>query len=116
LEARLGAALSATMIADAAEDAELTTNGLAAVRPEAGAPNAWPDESAEVAMLSELNERGEKPALTATEPVEETDTSDLPPLDELVRRLSPEVRATLDDLFRVRFIAVRRVPQNVLHK
>ena len=113
---RLGAALSAITQADSADEAGLAANGLAALLPEAGAPNAWPDESAEVAMLSELNERGEKPASTATEPIEETDTSDLPPLDELVRRLSPEVRATLDDLFRVRFIAVRRVPQQTLQK
>jgi hypothetical protein len=113
---RLNAALSATTNADAAEDAEPATNGLAARLPEAGAPNAWPDEAAEVAMLSELREHGDKPALAATEPVEETGTRDLPPLDELVKRLPPEVRETLDALFRAKFTGVRRVPQKALKK
>jgi hypothetical protein len=82
-----------------------------------GAPNAWPDESAESAMLSELRERGEKPgALPASEPAEETDTKALPSLDELVKRLRPEVREALDDLFRAKFVRVARVPQKALTK
>lgn len=82
-----------------------------------GAPNAWPDESAESAMLSELRERGEKPAVVAaTEAVEEIDSKNLPPLNELVQRLSPAVRETLDDLFRARFVRVARVPQKALTK
>jgi hypothetical protein len=91
--------------------------GLATLPREEGAPNAWPDESAESAMVSELRERGEKPvAIAPTEAIEETDTKALPPLDELVKRLSPEVREALDDLFRARFVRVARVPQKALAK
>ncbi len=68
-------------------------------------------------MLSELRERGEKPvAAAATEAVEEIDSKNLPPLNELVQRLSPAVRETLDDLFRARFVRVARVPQKALTK
>ena len=82
-----------------------------------GAPNAWPDEAAESAMLSELRERGEPPVVAPlVEAVEEINTKGLPALDELVKRLSPEVRETLDDLFRARFVTVRRVPQKALTK
>jgi hypothetical protein len=82
-----------------------------------GAPNAWPDESAESAMLSELRERGEKTvALAATEAIEDVDPKNLPALSELVNRLSPEVRETLGDLFRARFVTVRRLPAKALTK
>ncbi|MBI4626045.1 MAG: hypothetical protein HY736_22840 [Verrucomicrobia bacterium] len=75
----------------------------------------WPDESAESAMMSELGSRGEtvRPA-AATEAIEETDTAPLPPLDQLVKRIPPAVRATLDELFRATFVTVRRVPKNAL--
>lgn len=76
--------------------------------------NAWPDAAAETAVLSELHDRGEVTAPAATEAVEETDTKNLPALEELVKRLSPEVRETLDDLFRARFTTVRRVPKRAL--
>ena len=79
-----------------------------------GAPNAWPDERAEAAMLSELGSRGELATPAATEAVEETETRNLPPLDELVKRIPPEVREALDDLFRAKFTTVRRMPQKAL--
>lgn len=77
--------------------------------------NVWPDESAEVAFLSEARERGEPvvPA-AAVEAVEEAETKALPSLDELVKRLPAEVRDTLEDLFRAKFITVRRVPKKAL--
>ena len=87
---------------------------VAAAALENGA-NVWPDEAAEGAFLSEARERGEPVAATAAaEVVEEVETKSLPPLDELVKRLSPEVRETLDDLFRAKFITVRRVPKKAL--
>jgi hypothetical protein len=80
-----------------------------------GAPNAWPDESAEAAMLSELRTRGEaaKPA-AAVEAIEETDPKNLPPVDSLVGRIPAGIRETLDDLFRARFVRVVRVPKTSL--
>lgn len=79
-----------------------------------GAPNAWPDESAEVAMMSELRTRGELATPAAAEAVEETDTKDLPSLDAVLQRIPPAVRETVDDLFRARFVRVVRVPKNAL--
>jgi hypothetical protein len=38
----------------------------------------------------------------------------LPPLDELVNRIDPSIRETLDELFRAKFTAVRRIPPGAL--
>jgi len=76
--------------------------------------NVWPDESAEVAFLGEARARGEPVVVAAVEAIEETDTKNLPPLDDLVKRLPPAVREALDDLFRAKFVAVRRVPRKAL--
>ena len=39
---------------------------------------------------------------------------ELPPVEELVKRLRPEVLATLDELFRARWTDVKRVQQGAL--
>ncbi len=70
-------------------------------------------------MLTELRARGESPstaarARTSAAVVEEIDAKNLPPLDDLVRQIPAEVREALDDLFRAKFIAVRRVPKQAL--
>lgn len=116
MEARLGAALQAggrQMIVEkppvAAEDA---SEAVAATTD--GPINAWPDESAESAMVSELRSRGEMATPAATEAVEEIETKALPPLDELVKRIPAEVRETMDDLFRAKFVRVVRVPKKAL--
>ena len=83
--------------------------------PESETINAWPDAAAEAAFLGEARERGEPVAAVTTGVVEEmADPKDLPSLDQLVKRLSPEVRVALDDLFRAKFTTVRRVPKKVL--
>jgi hypothetical protein len=74
----------------------------------------WPDEGAETAMISELRARGEMAVPAPTEAVEEIDPKDLPPLDALVKRIPPEVREALDDLFRAKFVRVARVPKRAL--
>jgi hypothetical protein len=76
----------------------------------------WPDESAEAAFLGEARERGESPAPVKVreETAEETDSKALPPLNELVDRIPAEVREVLDDLFRVKFTTVRRIPGKAL--
>jgi hypothetical protein len=81
---------------------------------EAGA--SWPDEAAESSFLSDARERGE-PVVVAkanVESAEETDAKPLPPLNELVERIPAEVREALDDLFRARFVTVKRVPKRAL--
>ena len=87
--------------------------------PEAAATAAsWPDETVESAFRAEALDRGEAVTLARVpvEANEETGTTPLPALDELVKRIPPHVRETLDDLFRARFVTVRRVPERVLKK
>ena len=116
MEARLGAAWRvegrATKVEGPAAPVEEAAETVAAAL-ENGA-NVWPGENAEAAFMADARERGEPVVAAAVEAIEETDTANLPPLDELVQRLPPEVRETLDDLFRAKFIAVRRVPKRVL--
>ena len=117
MESRLNVALRAggretiveKTLAVAVEDASEAV--AAAVE---GAPIAWPDESAESAMLGELKSRGEVVVPLATEAVEEIAPKNLPPLDELVKRIPPEVRDVVDDLFRAKFVRVVRVPKKAL--
>ena len=82
---------------------------------ETGTSN-WPDESAETAFRAESRERGEPdlPAGLIVEATEETDTKGLPALEDLVKRISPEARELLDELFRAKFTSVRRVPAKAL--
>lgn len=80
---------------------------------------AWPDESAEAQFLAEARERGEPvsaaPASAAEpEPAEPEPAGPAPELDELVARLPPAVRETLDELFRARFVRVTRLPRKTL--
>lgn len=80
--------------------------------------NVWPDEGAEAAFIAEARERGEKvtasPAARELAEEKDDDKKALPPLADLMNRLSPELRETLDELFRAKFTGVRRVPKKVL--
>ncbi len=83
----------------------------------------WPDEATEAAMLAEQRDRAEatgggEMAKPRKKPIDddepETMRGNLPPLDELVARVPAEVRATLEELFRAKFVRVARVPKAVL--
>lgn len=54
------------------------------------------------------------PQLTHEEraPVEES--GDLPPMDDLVKRIPAPAREALEELFRPRFVTVKRIPQSAL--
>ncbi len=55
-----------------------------------------------------------RPAARGDEDEEEGRSSvSLPELDELVARLPGEVRETLDELFRARFVSVKKLPKRV---
>jgi len=72
-------------------------------------PAPWPTEADEAAFRA-----GEQPAADPVAAVREERA--LPPLDELVARVPAEVRLALDNLFRAKFTAVRRVsPQQLKH-
>lgn len=74
------------------------------------------DEAAESEFRAEARTRGESvspPAQPVVE-IEDDDPKGLPPLDSLVQRIPAEVRETLDELFRARFVRVQRVPKRAL--
>jgi len=80
----------------------------------------WPDEAAESAMRAEVTERGEtlnsKAARELAEAAAEAaaEKKGLPSLDALVEKIPADVRDTLEDLFRVKFVKVARVPKKAL--
>ncbi|MDF3057342.1 MAG: hypothetical protein K0R17_1557 [Rariglobus sp.] len=80
----------------------------------------WPDEAQESGMRAEVAERGEtlssRAAREAADAAAEAaaEKKNLPSLDELVERIPADVRDTLEDLFRVKFVKVTRVPKKVL--
>ncbi len=87
-----------------------------AVAPGAEEATAWPDADSESAFLAEAKERGEpvKATSAAAEAAEDNDPKALPKLEDLVGRLSPEIRDTLEDLFRAKFVRVQKVPKRAL--
>ena len=71
-----------------------------------------PGEEAEASFLAEARERGENVASVAaalSAAASEDEKGALPPLEELVQKLPAELRDTLDDLFRAKFVKVIRV-------
>lgn len=80
----------------------------------------WPDEAQEAEMRAVAAERGEtlssRAAREAAEAAAEeaAEKANLPPLDDLIERIPGNVRETLDELFRARFVKVARVPKKAL--
>jgi hypothetical protein len=129
LEARLGeqAALpeAATAVAgpptnsglaEASESLAVVAHDRSSANGDDAEPPGWPDDAAESAFLAETRERGEpiKVEPAKRDEAEDSDPKSLPPLDELVKRIPANVREVLDDLFRARFVTVKRVPKKAL--
>jgi hypothetical protein len=83
----------------------------------------WPDEANEAAFLAERSSvAGEVLVLPtiprAGETVRENLADDskvtLPALQQLVDKIAPETRDVLEDLFRARFVSVKRIPKTAL--
>jgi hypothetical protein len=66
--------------------------------------------------LAEQREQGFTTPARAAQPVgrEPEDTAPLPPLDDLVARIPTETRQLMDELFRAKFVTVKRVPRSAL--
>jgi hypothetical protein len=81
--------------------------------PPADAP-AGPSSEEEAAFLAQERELGivTPQLMHAESPPEEK--GDLPPMDELVKRIPAPAREALDELFRARFVTVKRLPQSAL--
>lgn len=87
----------------------------------------WPDEEAEAAVLAaepagsaaesmprqEPESTRSPPSASAAGPAGSPSPA-LPPIEELAARVPQELRETLDELFRARFVKVRRVPPEAL--
>lgn len=95
---------------DAGEDAEMATTSEPVASNENAAPPAPDDEGY---VWPEGTEAATEAAVqngTAPEAV----NAPLPSLDELVQRIPTEVRDTLDELFRVKFVSVKRASPSSL--
>jgi hypothetical protein len=73
------------------------------------APPDWPTEAEEAAYISESGARGEPESAEAVPVRASSDQDKLPGIDESVARIPPQVLELLDDLFRAKFISVRRI-------
>jgi hypothetical protein len=62
----------------------------------------WPEGTTEAAVVTS----------PSVEPRE--DAAPLPKLEDLVQKLPADTREVLEDLFRVRFVSVKRVPKSAL--
>ncbi|OAM87950.1 hypothetical protein AW736_20005 [Termitidicoccus mucosus] len=49
-----------------------------------------------------------------TDDADETDNAKLPPLETLKARIPQETRELLEELFRARFVAVKKIPRQAL--
>jgi hypothetical protein len=75
---------------------------------------AGPSSEEEAAFLAREREMGiVTPALMHTEspPVEK---GELPPMEDLVKRIPMPTRDLMEELFRAKFITVKRIPQSAL--
>lgn len=101
-----------TAVVETAGEAEAAANGAAGL-PGDEETNVWPSAVEEAAFLAETRARGEPELAAASSAAktadDEADERPLPKLDELVERIPKEARELLDDLFRAKFTAVRRV-------
>lgn len=77
-------------------------------------PPNWPDEAAESSFLAETKTHGAPAA--AVQPREEARHEPLPKLDECVQRVPADAREALEELFRARFVSVKRVPESALKR
>ena len=82
-------------------------------------PSATGGEGGEEADATRLPERhaGDDSEAQVTSMVTASDDEakdDLPPVEELVKRLPPEVLATLDELFRASWTKVKRIQPGAL--
>ncbi len=93
-----------------AESSELITP---APMTEEGPPSGPSVDEEEAFLAEQATSEGTLPVPAAASPTKNVEAqAPLPPLDQLVKRISPDIRATLDELFRAKFVEVRRVPSS----
>ena len=80
-----------------------------------GAP-VGPSTEEEASFLAEQRETGGLPPplqIARTETVEK-EAGPLPPLEDLVNQIPAATRELMDQLFRAKFVTVRRIPESAL--
>lgn len=102
---------------DAPASALVTDNPGAPI--DDGAP-VGPNDGEESAFLAEQRAQGfvspAAPRGAKSDAAEDDADSKvaLPPLDELVNRIPPETRQLMEELFRAKFVTVKRIPKTAL--
>ena len=75
---------------------------------------AGPASAEEAAFLAQEREMGiVTPALMHVENPEEA-PGDLPPMEDLVKRIPAPARELMEELFRARFVTVKRLPKSAM--
>jgi hypothetical protein len=74
-----------------------------------------PSSEEEAAFLAQEREMGNlTPALMHVEKAPEEQPGELPPMEDLVNRIPAPARDLLEELFRARFVTVKRLPTSAL--
>ena len=74
-----------------------------------------PSSEEEAAFLAQEREMGNlTPTLMHVEKAPEEQPGELPPMEDLVKRIPMPTRDLLEELFRARFVTVKRVPSSAL--
>lgn len=74
-----------------------------------------PSAEEEAAFLAQEQENGQPPALLAARPGgDDEPAGDLPPLEDLVKRIPLATRDVMEELFRAKFVTVKRIPRSAL--
>jgi hypothetical protein len=75
-----------------------------------------PSSEEETAFLA--TERRDSPVSVTTSAVAETEDErgELPPMEDLVNRIPGAARELIENLFRARFVTVKRIPRSALKK
>ena len=74
-----------------------------------------PSSEEEAAFLAQEREMGNvTPPLMHLEKLPEEPAGELPPMEDLVKRIPMPARDLLEELFRAKFVTVRRLPKSAL--
>lgn len=75
---------------------------------------AGPSADEEAAFLAQEREMGIVTPQLMHEETPPEEKGDLPPMEDLVKRIPAPARELMEELFRARFVTVKRVPKSAL--
>ncbi|MEO6994836.1 MAG: hypothetical protein ABI273_14605 [Lacunisphaera sp.] len=73
-----------------------------------------PSSDEEAAFLAGEGGGGSVPLVAISTPEVEDDRGELPPMEDLITRIPGAARELIEELFRARFITVKRIPKSAL--